>query len=139
MCMMSFVEDPVSIFFCGFNHKRTQKFQKTMPSVSSFIWLLVLSNVLSEIWPRENYVKPKTSSQCQRILRKKSSVKRQHCAHGQALLNHQVVLAIFLPLAQTPEATSGNGVTVLLMPIPAILQLSTLYMMSTIICQGISF
>lgn len=76
MCVMSFVKDTLSIFFGGFNQKWTQQFpeKKTMPSVSNFMWLLVLSNVISEILSKENYVKPQTSPQCQRIIRKETAL-----------------------------------------------------------------
>ena len=49
-----------------------------VPNVSNFMWLLELSNVVSEILSIENYVKPQTSSLCQRIIRKESLGKRQH-------------------------------------------------------------
>lgn len=75
MCVISFVKDTASIFFCGFNHKWTQQFpEKTMWSVSNFMWLLVLSNVIWEILSKENCVKPQTSSQCQRIIRKETAL-----------------------------------------------------------------
>lgn len=137
MCMMSFVKDPVSIFFCGFHHKWTQKFQEDHAKCLQFYAASCSCQCLKWNLTYRKLCKAKNLLLVSRIIRKESSGKRQHCVHWQALLNHQEYWPFFSLWLRLLKWSVVNGVTVLLLPIQVTLPLPTLYMMSAL-CVKVS-